>query len=198
MKDRHFANTSIKAVSPNSVAISKAELRGAAAALRKLDKNKDGRITAEEIRGPGNGRRGGPLDRPRGGSGSPRQTGGPHGTQPGDGPRQPWILVHPDEIDLDKNKIISRDEIVGEATKAFAGYDTNNDGKLSPGELSGRGGSLSAMGGFLKGHSKEIDRDGNGIRTQAEAVGNAERMFVKMDHNNDGKITPEEIEDSRR
>ncbi len=178
--------------------IDKTELRGAAAALRKLDKNKDGQITSEEIRGPGDGRRGGPRDRPRGGGGPPGQAGGPRGPGPGDGPRQPWILVHADEIDLDKNKIISRDEIVGEATKAFAGYDTNNDGKLSQSELSGRGGSRSAMGGFLKGHSKEIDRDGDGILTRTEAVGNAERMFAKMDRNEDGKITAEEMEASRR
>jgi Ca2+-binding EF-hand superfamily protein len=178
--------------------IDKTELREAAMALRKLDENKDGQITAEEIRGPGGVRQGGPRDRPRGGGGPPGQAGGPRGPGPGDGPRQPWILVHADEIDLDKNKIISRDEIVGEATKAFAGYDTNNDGKLSQSELSGRGGSRSAMGGFLKGHSKEIDRDGDGILTRTEAVGNAERMFAKMDRNEDGKITADEMSAARR
>jgi hypothetical protein len=107
-------------------------------------------------------------------------------------------VVHADEIDLDKDKIISRDEIVGEATKAFAGYDANNDGKLSQSELSGRGGSRSAMGGFLKGHSQEIDRDGDGVLTRTEAIGNAERMFAKMDRNDDGKITPEEMSAARR
>ncbi len=106
--------------------------------------------------------------------------------------------MHADEIDLDRDKIISRDEIVGEATKAFAGYDANNDNKLTEAELSGRGGSRSAMGGFLKGHSKEIDRDGDGILTREEAVGNAERMFGKMDLNGDGNITPDEMEKSRR
>ena len=178
--------------------IDKTELRGVAVALRKLDKNKDGQITADEIPGPGGGRRGGPRDRPRGGGGPAGKAGGPRGPGPGDGPRQPWILVHADEIDLDKNKIISRDEIVGEATKAFAGYDTNNDGKLSQGELSGRSGSRSAMGGFLKGHAKEIDRDGDGILTRSEAVGNAERMFAKMDRNDDGKITADEMSGARR
>ncbi|MCA9136303.1 MAG: hypothetical protein KDB00_06085, partial [Planctomycetales bacterium] len=179
-----------------------AELRRAAAALRNLDKNKDGEITAEELRGPGGQqsggqRRGGEGGGPQG-NGPPAQAGGPRGPQPGDGPRQPWILVHADEIDLDKNKIISRDEIVGEATKAFEGYDANNDDKLSAAELSGRGGSRSAMGGFLKGHAAEIDRDGDGILTRTEAVGNAERMFAKMDRNQDGKITSEEMEASRR
>ena len=54
------------------------------------------------------------------------------------------------------------------------------------------------MGGFLKGHAKEIDRDGDGILTRTEAVGNAERMFAKMDRNGDGYITQEEMHTSRR
>lgn len=182
--------------------IDKAELAGAAEALRTLDKNRDGQIAVDEIRGPGGQRPGGQGQGGEGGGprgdGPPRQAGGQRGPQPGDGPRQPWILVHADEIDLDKDKIISREEIVGEARKAFAGYDTNNDGKLSESELSVRGGSRSAMGGFLKGHSREIDRDGDGVLTRTEAVGNAERMFAKLDSNEDGKISPEEMEASRR
>jgi hypothetical protein len=61
-----------------------------------------------------------------------------------------------------------------------------------------RGGSRSAMGGFLKGHAHEIDRDQDGVLTRTEAVGNAERMFAKMDRNGDGKIVPKEMEASRR
>ncbi|MEO1972650.1 MAG: hypothetical protein ABGX07_13895 [Pirellulaceae bacterium] len=79
-----------------------------------------------------------------------------------------------------------------------AAIDTNNDGKLSESELNGRGGSRSAMGGFLKGHSKEIDRNGDGILTRNEAIGNAERMFAKMDRNGDDKITAKEMAASRR
>jgi Ca2+-binding EF-hand superfamily protein len=172
--------------------IDKAELRKASASIRSLDKNKDGKITGDELLGPDHGGRGPQRNGP------PRQAAGPRGAKPGDGPRQPWILVHADEIDLDKNKIISRDEIVGEATKAFAGYDANNDGKLSESELNSRGGSRSAMGGFLKGHSKEIDRNGDGILTRNEAIGNAERMFAKMDRNDDDKITAKEMAASRR
>ena len=94
--------------------------------------------------------------------------------------------------------IISREEIVGEAGKAFAGYDTNNDGKLSQNELQGRGGSRSAMGGFIKGHAKEIDRDGDGVVSRDEVVNNAQRMFRKIDDNSDDVISPEELEASRR
>lgn len=130
--------------------------------------------------------------------GPPDQAGGPRGRQTGDGPPQPWIIVHADEIDLDNNKIISRDEIVGEATKAFARYDANDDGKLSTSELDAGERSRSAMGGFLKRHATEIDRDGDGIMTRAEAVGNSERMFAKMDANGDGKISANEMATPRR
>ena len=166
--------------------IDKTELQKAAVSLRSLDRNKDGSITREELAASGN--RFAPSSR----------RGGPRGPQSSDGPRQPWILVHKDEIDLDKNNVISRDEIVGEANKAFAGYDSNKDGKLTASELSARGGSRSAMAGFLKGHSKEIDRDGDGTLSQAEVVGNAERMFNKMNRDGDGEISPEELEASRR
>jgi hypothetical protein len=53
------------------------------------------------------------------------------------------------------------------------------------------------MAGFLKGHSKEIDRDSDDTLTQAEVVGNAERMFNKMDRDGDGEIRPEEMNTSR-
>ena len=84
------------------------------------------------------------------------------------------------------------------ATKAFAGYDTDNDGQLTQSELSGRGGSRSAMAGFLKGHAKEIDRDSDGIVSKKEAISNAERMFQKIDTSGDGEIQPDELEASRR
>lgn len=166
--------------------IDKAELQRASVSLRTLDKNKDGSITREEL--AASGKRFNPSN----------QGGGTRGPPSSDGPRQPWILVHKDEIDLDKNNIISRQEIVGEATKAFSGFDANSDGKLTASELSARGGSRSAMAGFLKGHSREIDRDDDGTLTQAEVVGNAERMFNKMDRDNNGEISPEELETSRR
>jgi hypothetical protein len=144
------------------------------------------------------GRIGGPQKNRAQGNEVLGQSGKARGPQTGDSPRQPWILVHADEIDLDRDKFISRKEIVGEAIKAFEGCDANHDDKLSEDELSGRGGSRSAMGGFLKGHAHEIDRDQDGVLTRTEAVGNAERMFAKMDRNGDGKIVPKEMEASRR
>tara|TARA_R110002049_G_scaffold4601_5_gene32632 strand:+ start:882336 stop:883958 length:1623 start_codon:yes stop_codon:yes gene_type:complete len=177
--------------------IDQEEIRAAATSLRRLDANGDGQIRADELRGAGDQRRGGDGGGFR--DGGPRnQAGGPRRSPPDDGPRQPWILVHADEIDLNKDEIISHGEIVGEATTAFAGYDANDDGRLSQNELDRHGGSRSAMAGFLKGHSQEIDRNNDGIVSRAEAVGNAERMFAKIDTNGDGNITQDEMEAGRR
>ena len=136
-------------------------------------------------------------DRQQSGGGRGREN-GQRGPRTGDGPRQPWIVVHADEIDLNKDKIISRDEMVGESEKAFDGYDKNSDQQLSEDELNARGGSRSAMGGFLRGHAKEIDRDGDGILTRDEAVNNARRMFGKMDRNEDGNIDESELKAARK
>lgn len=148
-------------------------------------RNRGGRQDAERGRG-GNDSLGRDQDRKK------------RGPQPGDGPRQPWIVVHADEIDLNGDKIISRDEMIGESEKAFDGYDKDSDGKLTATELLGRGNSRSAMGGFLRGHAKEIDRDGDGVLTREEAVGNARRMFAKMDRNQDGKIDAKELKSAKR
>lgn len=54
------------------------------------------------------------------------------------------------------------------------------------------------MGGFIRGHAKEIDRDRDEVVSRDEVVNNAERMFSKIDDNSDDVITPEELEASRR
>ncbi len=162
----------------------------------------DGQAGRPEDRGEP--RKGRGQGRPQGGpdrGGRPRpdgQGGGPRGPQPGDGPRQPWILVHADEVDLNEDGIISREEIVGEAEKAFGGYDANKDGELSEAELNAKGNVRSAMGGFIRGHAKELDRDKDGVLTRKETVDNATRMFARIDSNGDGKITKTELEASRR
>ena len=193
--------------------IDRAELARAAEVLKTLDRNGDGRLTADEFRGGGQGggqrgqgggqrRPGGGPDRPDGnrpdGGRPSNQAGGPRRPQPGDGPRQPWIVVHAEEVDLNKDGIISRDEIVGEAENAFGGYDGNDDGTLSETELNAKGNVRSAMGGFIRGHAKELDRDGDGVLSRKEVVDNATKMFGHIDSDGDGKITQSELEASRR
>ncbi len=143
--------------------------------------------------GGGDGRRNAQrpgLQRPTGNEPQGNRGRGEGGGRPGGDP----IVA---ALDANGDGQIEKAELHG-ATTALRKLDTNNDDKLSAAELNSRGGSRSAMDGFLKGHSKEIDRDGDGILTRTEAVGNAQRMFAKMDLNGDGKITPDEMAKSRR
>ncbi len=165
--------------------IDRDELRRAPEIVGLFDLNNDGKITTEELSKNQRSSERGP---------SGKQT----GNQATDGPRQPWILVHAAEVDLNKDGIISRAEIVGEAEKAFGGYDRDDDGRLVESELNGRGGVRSAMGGFIRGHAKELDRDGDGVLTRKEVVDNATRMFSRLDKNGDGRATKAEQEASRR
>lgn len=167
--------------------IDSAELARTPEIIGLFDRNNDGKITSEELSGDGKDR--------SNGQGTTR---GPKEPAPGDGPRQPWILVHAAEVDLNDDGIISHAEIVGEADKAFGGYDRNDDGKLVESELNCRGGGRSAMGGFIRGHAKELDRDGDDALTQKEVVDNATRMFSRLDKNGDGKATKAEQEEGRR
>lgn len=186
-------------------ALDPTEIQLAAASLLTLDKNRDGRLTGEEIRGPGGQQAqrsrpnaGGGTESGRLGSDRPNQDVGTRGPKPSDGPRQPWILVHAKEIDLDQDGTITRDEIVGEAEKSFGGYDTDKNGELSELELKAKGSVRSAMGGFIRGHSDELDRDNDGVLTLKEVIDNATKMFRRIDSDSDGIITQPELEASRR
>jgi len=109
------------------------------------------------------------------------------------GPRQPWPIVHAQELDTDGDGTVTREEMTAEVEKTFAGYDRNQDGKLAADEYGGPGGVRSAMGGFVKQHAHEIDADGDGAITKNELQGVALRMFDKADPNRDGKLTPDEL-----
>ena len=65
-----------------------------------FDLNNDGKITSDELSKN--------KKEPQ-----REATGQQNRPQPSDGSRQPWILVHADEVDLNKDGVISRAEIVG-------------------------------------------------------------------------------------
>jgi len=189
--------------------LSVVELQNAPAALRGLDRNKDGQLSREETR-PADGQRGGQGGQRGGGRGQggqqgrPQEPRGPGSKGPGpkgqaqDGEvRQPWLFVHGKEIDADGNGIISRQEMLNQATAAFGGYDRNRDGIIVADELNGPG-ARGAMAGFLKGHAREIDANNDSRISVEELLNHAERMFGKGDRNQDGMITKEELAGMQR
>ena len=100
-------------------------------------------------------------------------------------------------MDTNEDGTLTRKELVAEVEKTLAGYDANNDGAIQAKEYQGRGGSRSALGGFVKQHSQELDQNGDTTITKDELLAVPLRMFQKADANNDGKATPEEFANMR-
>lgn len=137
----------------------------------------------------GGGKRQSPPPRQSGGqrsdSGRPERKGPP---APGED-RKPWIAAHLTELDTDRDGNVSKAEMLAEAAKTFAGYDRNRDGKLTADEYNGRSGARSAMGGFVKQHADEFDRDQNQIISREEVNAFALRMFTKADRDRNDIVT---------
>jgi Ca2+-binding EF-hand superfamily protein len=120
--------------------LSAAEIAGAAAALKSLDKNKDGKLTEDELRPP----------MPPGGFGGPGgergERGGPGGMM--GGPPDPSQMVSM-LMANDKNKDgkLSKDELPERMQGIMARADTNKDGKLTRDELTKFASSMGGPGG---------------------------------------------------
>ncbi|MCA9140510.1 MAG: hypothetical protein KDB00_27250 [Planctomycetales bacterium] len=125
--------------------ISAQEIEGAAAALRTLDKNNDGKLVFQEIvpqrggpgAGPGGDRPGG--DRPGGDRPGGDRPGGdrPGGDRPGAfGGMDPKAMVdRMMQQDKDGDGLLSGDEIPERMSQMVERADSNSDGKLSRDEI---------------------------------------------------------------
>ncbi|MBI5865168.1 MAG: hypothetical protein HZB38_11800 [Planctomycetes bacterium] len=112
--------------------LSAEEINGAADALRKLDKNSDGAITADELRSR--------RERPEGEDGRPGRDGARgEGGRP-EGMRGGFIM----RFDADQDGVVTREEYDKGVGEQFDRVDKNHDGKIDREEaaaaMPGRGG----------------------------------------------------------
>jgi outer membrane protein assembly factor BamB len=127
--------------------ISVNEMDAAPDVLAKLDKNKDGKLVADEVvpdmgnRGGGARDQGGRQGRPQGGPGGRGGPGGPGG--PGGMLR--WMPIHA-ALDADESGEIDAAEIK-DAAATLRKLDGNNDGKLVQDEVAPRFGGPRGGGG---------------------------------------------------
>lgn len=105
-----------------------------------------------------------------------------------DAARQPWILVHAQEMDANHDGKLSRAELDAEIAQTFQAYDADKDGRLPLTELSQRAPVRSALGGFVQQHAAEIDADHDGSITAAELAAVVRRMFDRAAR--DGATVP--------
>ncbi len=134
---RPMPNPVVTALDANSDgAIDESEMKNATVALKKLDKDNDGKLSAEELRPAGGGR--GSF----GGGGAP---GAPGQGQPGQGGGD--FTARMMESDKNGDGKLAKDEVGERFQGLFTRLDTNSDGFLDKAELAAMSSQMRQGGG---------------------------------------------------
>lgn len=91
-------------------------------------------------------------------------------------------------MDTNQDGVLTREETLAEARNAFAAYDTSKSGIITLEALSSGRQARSAMGGFIREHREELDRNNDGAVSLEEVLSNAARMFDKADSDGDHRL----------
>lgn len=91
-----------------------------------------------------------------------------------------------DRFDANKDGKIAKDEVTNARTAALATYDTDKDGKLSLAEFKPLWTEF-AQQRIVRGFQR-LDSDGDAAVTGDELTKATDRLFARMDRNDDGAI----------
>lgn len=161
--------------------ITKEDIEGAAEALKKLDKNEDGKLTRDEYFGP--------FPFP----------GGPDGPRPGPDGAEQFIRNMLNSADKDKDGKLSKDEAIGPLRENFDTFDENKDGLIDADELKAMPRRLASsrqpadIGQQFLARLLEADADKDGKLSKEEAPGRVKENFDSLDGNKDGFLDKEEL-----
>ena len=112
-----------------------------------------------------------------------------------------WVLNHANEVDVDNDKVITIDELMGHGRDAVIILDTNKDGKLGQEELFvGKtleekrmyANALGLQPGWILAHADRLDANEDGIITRLELIVEAVDAIRWLDKNQDSKLTGDE------
>ena len=169
--------------------LSKSEIKNAAKALRKLDKNKDGQLTMDEVR-PNFGPNGGPEGRRRG---------GPEGGTAPQASDSDAMVKNLVAFDKNGDGKLSKDELPERMQGMFERGDTNKDGFLTPDEIRVMAAAQQGQDGGGQGPGRRmdpifaaLDLDHDGTLSEEE-IDAAPESLKALDKNGDGKLTMDEL-----
>jgi len=109
-----------------------------------------------------------------------------HGGKRGFGPGGPAMLF--DEADADRDGKLTRAEFDAWREQHFAAVDQDGDGKLTGEELVAAANRRRAAARI-----ERHDADGDGTLSMEEMAPRSERMFSRLDRDEDGVVTQEEL-----
>mgnify|MGYP003958611945 FL=1 len=112
--------------------------------------------------------------------------GGMHGGRHGGGPRMM------ERFDADGDGKVTAEEVASVRTKAMNDYDADKDGALTLNEFKGLW-DEHMQGRQVRGF-QHFDADGDGKITVDELKAPTERMFSRMDRNDDGVISDDDMQ----
>lgn len=186
--------------------ISASEIENAAAALKKLDKNSDGKISEEEMRPQFGGRPGGAegggrgFGPPEGREGGGRGPGGDRPSRDGDAGRDPGrgageMLSRVMAFDKNQDGKLSKDELPERLHGMLTRGDLNDDGSLDKDELSKIAAAFQGRGGDGGGRPPQGRPSGQGPEGRGGPP-SAEMMInhaMTFDADGDGKLSRAEL-----
>ena len=172
--------------------LSKGEIKNAAKSLRRLDANKDGQITMEEVRPDFGGGQGG-IEGGRRGEGGPRG-GGPPVDRGNDAEKMVKTLM---AFDKNGDGKLSKDELPERMQGMLERGDSNKDGFLTPDEIRAMARAQQpASGGDQRRRVDPIfaalDLNHDGVLSEEE-IDAAPASLKTLDRNGDGKLTMDEL-----
>lgn len=88
---------------------------------------------------------------------------------------------------------ISLDEYLAAASSRFAQIDAQNKGAVSADQIASSPHAQERLERRAEGLVRHLDKAGKGYVTEDEFVAAAKTRFAKLDRNNDGKLTPDEL-----
>jgi Ca2+-binding EF-hand superfamily protein len=139
----------------------------------KLDRNGDGKLTADELAMPHKGQ--GANDRAQ--SGERRQFG-----------QQRF-----DKLDANHDGVVTLNEFVAAADARFKEFDAAGKGRVSAEQIASSPKAQERAARVAERIVKHLDTNGDGVVTQDEFLAAAKQRFARIDKNGDGFIDTSEI-----